>query len=247
MRISLKTFGSLLKTFEQEGSGWSFMYIKCIDFKIYEYDVIAGGGYIDFPKKIKNRRACRNVNNNVEMCFKWSIRSALHHNDIRSDHHDRVTNYKQYANEGKREGLKYPVDFTNKSMMKKCEDNNKLLITVLGLDEDDIVLVYRSPRYARRDEQYDYQEYKPIILLLVINVDGDCHDIWVKNLSALLSSRDKSENKVGRKSEYCMNSLTKFPSEEKVKKHEVVCVLQGKVTFPKKDKPMTFKNRQNKW
>ena len=105
MRISLKTFGSLLKTFEQEGSGWSFMYIKCIDFKIYEYDVIAGGAYIDFPKKIKNKRACSNVKNNVEMCFRWSIHSALHHNDIQSDHHNRVTHY-QHTNNMQMKGIK---------------------------------------------------------------------------------------------------------------------------------------------
>ena len=69
----------------------------------------------------------------------------------------------------------------------------------------------------------------------------------MKNISALLSGCDKSENKVQRKSEYCMNCLTRFPSKEKVKTHEAVCILQGKVTFPEKDKPMKFKNFQNKW
>ena len=44
-----------------------------------------------------------------------------------------------------------------------------------------------------------------------------------------------------------MNWLTRFPSEEKLKKHEAVCVLQGKVTFPEKDKAMKFKNLQNNW
>ena len=73
------------------------------------------------------------------------------------------------------EGLQYPVKFENKSMMLQFEDNNKLLITVLGLDDDDDVIVYRSPRYPRRDIQYDYYDYKPIILLMIHNDDGDSH------------------------------------------------------------------------
>ena len=179
------------------------------------------------------------------MCFKWPILSALHHKDIRRDH-NHVTKYQQYANELNEEGLKYPVVFSNKSMMKKFEDNNKVLITVLGLDDDNNVIVYRSPRYARRDEEYDYREYTPIILLMLINDEGNCHYVWVKNLSALLSGRDKSGNSAQRKTEYCMNCVTRFRSKEKLKKHEAVCVLQGKVTFTKKDKPMNFKNLQKK-
>ena len=135
-------------------------------------------------------------------------------------------------------------------MMMKFEGKNKLLITVLGLDDDDNVIVYRSPRYARRDVQYDYYKYKPIILLTIYNADGNSHYVWVKNLSALLSGRDiiiRSVNIAQRKSEYCMNCLTRVPNKEKLKKHEAVCVLQGKVTFPEKDKPMKFKNLQNKW
>ena len=129
------------------------MYIKGIDLKIYDYDVIAGGTYIELPKKIKNKRACITVHNKDSMCFKWAILSALHHKDIYADY-DRVTNYRQYANELNEEGLQYPVKFENKSMMLQFEDNNKLLITVLGLDDDNHVIVYRSHRYARRDIQY---------------------------------------------------------------------------------------------
>ena len=205
----IDNFWKFIEEFEQEGSGWAFMYIKGIQLKIYDYDVIAGGMYMELPKKTKNKQACSNVKNNDQMCFKWSILSALHHKDI-YDYHDRVTKYHQYANELNEEGLKYSVNFKNKSMMKKFEDNNKCLITVLGLDDDNNVIVYRSPRYARRDEQYDYREYKLIILLLLINDDGDCHYVWVKNLSALLSGHDKSVNLAQRKSEYCMNCLPRF-------------------------------------
>ena len=108
-----------------EGSGWSFMYIKGIELKIYDYDVIAGGTYIELPKKIKNKRACINVHNKDNMCFKWAILSALHHKDIYGDY-DRVTNYRQYANELNEEGLQYPVKFEKKSIMLQFEDNNKL-------------------------------------------------------------------------------------------------------------------------
>ena len=137
----IDNFWDYIEQLTLEGSGWLFMYIKGIHLKIYDYDVIAGGTYIDLPKKIKNKQACINVKNHDTMCFKWAILSARHHKDIYGDYH-RVAKYHQYANELNEEGLQYPVKFENKSMMLQFEDNNKLLITVLGLDDDDNVIVY---------------------------------------------------------------------------------------------------------
>ena len=170
----IDNFWKFIENHVQTVSGWSFLYIKGINLKTFDYDVIAGGTYIDLPKKIKNKQACINVQNNDEMCLKWSILSALHHKDILRDL-DRVTKYHQYANELNETGMQYPVVFNNKSMMMTVEDNNRLLITVLGLDDDDTVIVYRSPRYARRDVQYDYYEYRPILLLMIHNADGNSH------------------------------------------------------------------------
>ena len=51
----IDNFCKFIENHEQSGSGWSFMYIKGINLKIYDYDVIAGGTYIDLPKKIKNK------------------------------------------------------------------------------------------------------------------------------------------------------------------------------------------------
>ena len=159
-----------------EGSGWSFVYINGINFTMYDYDVIAGGKYIDLPKIIKNKRACINVNNKDNMCFKWAILSALHHKDI-YEHSDCVTKYRQYENELNEEGVQYPVTFENKSMMLQVEDNNKLLITVLGLDQD---------------------MWEEIFSMMIHNADSDSHYIWVKNLSALLSGRDKIKYRENR-------------------------------------------------
>ena len=132
----IDNFWEYIEQLMLEGSGWSFMYIKGIDLTIYDYDVIAGGTYIELPKKIKNKHACSNVKNHDNMHFKCAILSARHHKDI-YEHPDRVTTYRQYANELNEEGLQYPVEFENKSMMLQFEDNSKLLITVLGLDHRD--------------------------------------------------------------------------------------------------------------
>ena len=40
-------FSKFIEDFEQERSGWSFMYIKTIYLKIYDYDVITGGMYME--------------------------------------------------------------------------------------------------------------------------------------------------------------------------------------------------------
>ena len=44
----IENFWEYIEQLMLEGSGWSFTYIKDIDLKIYDYDVIAGGTYVIF-------------------------------------------------------------------------------------------------------------------------------------------------------------------------------------------------------
>ena len=55
--------------------------------------------------------------------------------------------------------------------------------------EDNEVVVYRCARIERQDDDTDISGYIPIVLLLILNDEGNSHYVWVKNLSALMANR----------------------------------------------------------
>ena len=152
---------------------------------------------------------CINDQNNDETCFKWAILAALHNEDI-DKYHDRVTKYHPYQNELNEEQLVYPVDPMDKKMLKQFEDNSNLLINIWGLTEKNKVVVYRS---ARINREHDVEEErKEIVLLLLINEDGESHYVYVKNIGCLLKGREGQKG--SRTLYYCLSCLTHKCSQE---------------------------------
>ena len=69
--------------------------------------------YIPLPKSIAQRRACINVQNDDDMCFKWAILSALVHlRGIDIHNSNRVREYIKYEAEFNLDfsNLQFPVD-----------------------------------------------------------------------------------------------------------------------------------------
>ena len=66
-------FNNFVEDFESAGSGWTLFFIQHVELKIYNFDVIKGGKYIPLPSKIEKKRACINVENIDEYCFKWAL------------------------------------------------------------------------------------------------------------------------------------------------------------------------------
>ena len=58
-----------------------------------KYKPIRGGSWIDLPDWIKNKKACINIKNEDEMCFKWCILAALHPVESKSKP-ERISHYK---------------------------------------------------------------------------------------------------------------------------------------------------------
>ena len=244
MQDFTQKFWNYVDEFQSVGSGWILSYVKQANLKIFDFALIRGGKYLPLPDKIKNKQACINVQNDDEKCFKWAILAALHNKDIDKDH-DRVTKYYPYQGELNEEGLTYPVDPMNKKMLKKFEDNNGLLINIWGLTEKNEVAVYRSARIDRQcEEDVEEEERTEIVLLLVINEDGDSHYVYVKDISRLLKGREGHRDH--RKLYYCLSCLSHKSSQEKLDEHKKICNKKGSVAFPK-ESTMKFENFKNMW
>ena len=57
------------------------------------------------PDKIRYKKACINVLNNDNMCFKWAILSALH----LASHSWRVSEYRRYEGKLNFAGIEFPL------------------------------------------------------------------------------------------------------------------------------------------
>jgi len=63
--------------FQERDSGWSLIRILHLEININQYKPIRCSQYLTLPTDIFKKKACINVKNNDEYCFKWSIISAL--------------------------------------------------------------------------------------------------------------------------------------------------------------------------
>ena len=45
---------------------------------------MVGGSYIELPDYIKNKKACVNIKNTDEKCFKWAILASKHYHEFKS-------------------------------------------------------------------------------------------------------------------------------------------------------------------
>ena len=242
MQDFTEKFWDFVEEFQAVGSGWIVSYIKQANLNVFDFEVISGGKYLPLPKTIKNKMACINIQNDDEKCFKWAILAALHNEDI-DENHDRVTKYHLYQNELNEEGLVHPVNPMDKKMLKQFEDNNNLLINIWGLTEKNKVVVYRS---AHIDREHDVEEeWKKIVLLLIINDDGESHYVYVKNISRLLKGR--KAHKDHRKLYYWLPCLTHKLTQEKLDEHKKICYKKDSVTYPERKTTMQFDNFKNMW
>lgn len=72
--------------FQERDSGWSLIRILHLEININQYKPIRCSQYVTLPADISKKKACINVRNNDEYCFKWSIISALFKGSNKNSH-----------------------------------------------------------------------------------------------------------------------------------------------------------------
>ena len=104
------------------------MSIQNLEMFVTKVKHFGGSSYIDLPLEIKNKKACVNIQNNNEECFKYSILAALHYQEIKKDHY-RPSKYIKWQNDLNFEGIDFPVSLKD---IDKFENQNPYRINVLG-------------------------------------------------------------------------------------------------------------------
>ena len=232
----LESFSS----YEGRGSGWKFMGIQNLEILITKVKHFGGSSYIELPLEIKNKKACVNVQNNNQECFKFSILAALHYDEIK-DNLKRPSSYTKWLNDLNFDGIDFPVDLKD---IDKFENQNPYRINVLGYENKEI--------YPLRISNKNCDELT--INLLLINDKNEeikdeklsedkinNHYVWIKDLSKLLSKQISNHN---GKRFICIRCFNCFRLESAFKKHEEICknIDFIKTLVPKPETFIEFKN-----
>jgi hypothetical protein len=226
-----KRVEDVLDTFTQMKSGWVLSEIKGLYINIVLSN-LTGKSYIDLPYELKNKKACINVKNDDNECFKWAILSCLHPIHKNSD---RVSSYKKFEKELCFDGIDFPVK-VNDDVYKKFEKLNK----TIRLN----VLMYDNKKKDTFPKYKSDKEDGTLVNLLLIEKEGEYHYVWIKNFSGLLGHANN-------KYYYCYSCLWKSRDEEQLKNHlEFGCSPNGpaKMVLPSKEEAdIKFTNIQKQF
>ena len=234
----LESFSS----YEGKGSGWKFMGIQYLEILITKVKHFGGSSYIELPLEIKNKKACVNVQNNNQECFKFSILAALHYDEIKKNYF-RPSKYTKWLNDLNFNGIDFPVDLKD---IDKFENQNPYRINVLGYENKEIYPLRISNKLS---EGVAKSSDELTINLLLINDKNEeiknekinNHYVWIKDLSKLLSKQISNNN--GKKF-ICIRCFNYFKFESALKKHKEICknIDFIKTLIPKEGTFIEFKN-----
>lgn len=112
----VKYINNRISEIEMRGSGFSLSQIIELEVQSCSYDPYNGATYIKLPKKLENKKAVINLQNDDEMCFKYAALSALF---PAVKNAQRVSKYAPYINELNFDNMKFPVDVKDINKFEK--------------------------------------------------------------------------------------------------------------------------------
>lgn len=222
-------FKEKVESFEHQDSGWSFLHNSHLEVNINKYEPLGGSSFIKLPQKIKNKKACLNIQNKDNCCFLWCITAALY--PARS-HPERVSSYPNFRDVVNINDIQFPVTFSDIKIFER--NNSHLRVIVYGLKNNKTIV---GPLY--NSDKKD-KSVKTVHLLLLENASGTQHYCLIKNLPKLVRSQMTAHH---GKLFFCETCLVFFSNVEDLDNH----VCSGIVTvLPEKGAVIEFKHFERK-
>jgi hypothetical protein len=198
---------NLIKSFEKQleitenGSSLTFVGIEKLSIKTAKSKAMVGGSYIELPEFIKNKRACVNIKNDDEKCFKWSILASKHYHEMKGGCKDEAYSYFKCQKELiEPENVTYPLDI---EFIPEFEKLNNLKVNVFELieeqDEEENI------KYATKILYCSYKKYKDVVCLLLFKKDDKQHFVWIKDINKLDKSNVATHASMYRFA-YCLSA-----------------------------------------
>ena len=101
-----------------------------------KYDPTRAGSLIELPRFIRLKKACVNIKNQDNQCFKYCVQSIVY-DKIKKHHPEEMFHYKNINDDIINwEGVKFP---TGNRDIDRFEENNKGLISINVFEVDDFL------------------------------------------------------------------------------------------------------------
>lgn len=178
---NLNTIIAKMEEFQERGSGWTLTEIIHLELNVNKYECIKGNSYIKLSNFLLLKRACLNVMNSDEYCFKWAVISALKKG---VNHPERCISYniKEISAEVIDLGNGIVLNFKNlqfpmavNEVKKFDQQNPDISVNVFGIENDKIV----GPYHLTLQEKSNHIN----LLVLSDDLNNNFHYVWIKNMS----------------------------------------------------------------
>lgn len=134
----------MIEEFQERDSGWTLKEINYLNVNIFNFNPLRAGSYIELPKAIQNKKACINIKNEDQMCFKWAVLCGLYHERYRGEdgklpnikNAERLSKYVAFEGECGIDfsNLNYP---TSPLEIEKFEIRNQISIHLFAIEVDE--------------------------------------------------------------------------------------------------------------
>ena len=230
-----------IETKQFHKSGLVIRGIDKITIQYDRYNPTRGGSYIELPEWIANKKACINIKNKDNKCFKYSVQCGvlgLHHkvNPERESHYTKIND-----NICNWDMMKYPA---GNSDIDRFEEINKGLVSVnvyaelTHFDKSTIVLHKRTKTVNAKHH---------VNLLKIEDEAGKSHYVFIKNYDKLIGSQTNGGTNKLFHCRYCQHGFKRQNLLDKHLERGCLAVEGQSVKMPDEGSEIVFKNHYRKF
>ena len=228
----------LIENKQFDKSGYKIKKIRKIKIHFDKYDPTRAGHYLELPKVIATKKACINIKNDDDYCFKYCVYCRFYE-IYKKDHPQRMYHYTKLAENDtfiKWNGVGFPASNEDIDTFETINDNT-ISVNVYTLDDNDKIRPDRITKIA-----------KPFchVNLLRLDFENKSHYVLIKEYSRLMGSQT---NKHCNKLFHCIHCQKGFQQEKLLNAHVLKGCMANEVQaieMPEEAEKMFFKNHYKK-
>ena len=192
----------ILENKQLKKSGLRLKKVNKITIHYDKYDPTRAGQYIELPRWIAFKKACINIKNYDNLCFKYCVLCRFYEID-KEDHAERLHHYNKLVendNFKKWDGVEFPA--CNEDIDKfEAVNENTISVNVYTVDKD--VDKIRADRITKVTNPRCH------INLLRLDEDNNNHYVLIKDYSRLLGGQTNKKTNKQFYCHYCQKGFTK--------------------------------------
>ena len=216
-------------------SGLSIEKIEGVTIFYDKFNPTRAGKHIELPRWVSLKKACINIKNDDDMCFKYCVQ-CIYHKINEKVHPERISHYKNLTDDIKWDNINFPVSLNDINRFEEINDG-KFSINVYVINDDESISPYRTTKTNKAEYHID---------LIKVDDKDTCDYVLVRNYDRLIGNQT---NKHKEKTHHCRTCLHGFKTKELLDKHyENGCMVETRqqIVMPKEYEKIRFKNHFKK-